>query len=170
MFAEAEILDSVRRFRLEYHWLPPRCSHCKIFGHKLEDCSVRPRTQKEMEARMATVAPTSHVGPSGTKDGPSGAKQVDPPEAQRPLQINTANTTVPDIHSGTQATTDHDFILTPPAPGVETSNQYDAITQINTDEVSTPSVELIVHAIDDFEDESDSDEVESIEGYTDPFM
>ncbi|PWA95258.1 ATPase, F1/V1/A1 complex, alpha/beta subunit, Zinc knuckle CX2CX4HX4C [Artemisia annua] len=34
---------------VEYAWKPPRCSHCKVFGHTHDNCSVRPRSEEEMK-------------------------------------------------------------------------------------------------------------------------
>nr|XP_043637821.1 receptor like protein kinase S.2-like [Erigeron canadensis] len=43
-FVEAEIMGTIRRFRLEFNWIPPKCLHCKIFGHTFFECGVRRRT------------------------------------------------------------------------------------------------------------------------------
>ena len=32
---------------VEYEWKPERCSHCKVFGHRIEKCGNRPRTVDE---------------------------------------------------------------------------------------------------------------------------
>ncbi|KAJ9535532.1 hypothetical protein OSB04_un001334 [Centaurea solstitialis] len=39
---DAIILGKLRKFRTEFLWKPKRCSHCKLFGHDLDSCIVKP--------------------------------------------------------------------------------------------------------------------------------
>ena len=49
MEIDALILGKLRKFKVEFPWKPQRCSHCKVFGHDLGACLVRPRTASELK-------------------------------------------------------------------------------------------------------------------------
>ncbi|GKC41131.1 RNA-directed DNA polymerase, eukaryota, reverse transcriptase zinc-binding domain protein [Tanacetum coccineum] len=36
-------IKSTKWVRVEYTWKPSRCIHCKVFGHSLNNCEVRPK-------------------------------------------------------------------------------------------------------------------------------
>ena len=42
-------LKGTKVVKVEYDWKPDCCSHCKVFGHVVDQCNVRPRTEKEIQ-------------------------------------------------------------------------------------------------------------------------
>ncbi|PWA95356.1 hypothetical protein CTI12_AA050890 [Artemisia annua] len=42
--------NGIKEIKVVYDWKPECCNHCKVFGHCVEKCSIRPRTDEEKRA------------------------------------------------------------------------------------------------------------------------
>ena len=71
---EAIILGKLQKFRTEFPWKPKRCSHCKLFGHDLDACLVRPRNVDELKKDKPLPSVTSIGEPSKAKVNNDGFK------------------------------------------------------------------------------------------------
>ncbi|MFS7917032.1 putative RNA-directed DNA polymerase [Helianthus anomalus] len=40
--------DRIGKVKVDYHWKPPVCHHCAVFGHSFKLCKTRPRTDEEL--------------------------------------------------------------------------------------------------------------------------
>ncbi|KAJ9535363.1 hypothetical protein OSB04_un001525 [Centaurea solstitialis] len=49
------------KVKAEYRWKPPRCDHCKIFGHTFASCEVRTLSDDEKNARLKKESQTKPV-------------------------------------------------------------------------------------------------------------
>ncbi|KAJ9535398.1 hypothetical protein OSB04_un001488 [Centaurea solstitialis] len=49
------------KVKAEYRWKPPRCDHCKIFGHTFASCEVRTLSDDEKNARLKKEIQTKPV-------------------------------------------------------------------------------------------------------------
>ncbi|GKE79556.1 RNA-directed DNA polymerase, eukaryota, reverse transcriptase zinc-binding domain protein, partial [Tanacetum coccineum] len=58
-----KIKQRTRTVQVEYPWKPISCNHCKVFGHSLLQCSVRPQTETEIKAK--TTGRTNEVDKDG---------------------------------------------------------------------------------------------------------
>ena len=41
------------RLQIEYEWKPIKCHHCRIYGHKDEECRKKPNVRKEWRRKPA---------------------------------------------------------------------------------------------------------------------
>ena len=165
-FAEAEIRKIVRKFRLEYNWIPPRCSHCKIFGHVLIDCSARPRTEAELTKKVDAAPTEAEVEPmtrvlSNLKDGREGAKTTlnsgihittSKPNFQYVSKVtqqkkkgkearqSNGGTQPPDTSTSGLDTQQGAGKGSLPEPNIESRNPYDILDGLNTEIGSSSSI------------------------------
>ncbi|KAK9053516.1 hypothetical protein SSX86_027508 [Deinandra increscens subsp. villosa] len=54
----------IAKLDVSYQWKPPVCTHCKVFGHSLKLCKIRPRTEEELQP----VKENSDNPPLSTKE------------------------------------------------------------------------------------------------------
>ncbi|KAI3787675.1 hypothetical protein L1987_42305 [Smallanthus sonchifolius] len=55
----------VTKLPVSYHWKPPHCSHCVIFGHSTIHCSIKPKPMGEgMRDPPPNIAPSSESDPA----------------------------------------------------------------------------------------------------------
>ncbi|KAJ9566898.1 hypothetical protein OSB04_002864 [Centaurea solstitialis] len=90
---DAIILGKLRKFRTEFPWKPKRCSNCKLFGHDLDACLVRPRTVDELKKDKPLHSVMCVGEPSKTKvvdDGFKFPKRKNKPKPKiAPLKIGS---------------------------------------------------------------------------------
>ncbi|PWA65943.1 zinc knuckle CX2CX4HX4C [Artemisia annua] len=150
-FAEAEIRKIVRKLRLEYNWIPPRCLHCKIFGHVLIDCSARPRTEAELTKKV-DAAPTA-----ANEDGPSRADDqgFEQPKRRKRRAKTTLNSVIRDPTTSTSGldTQQGAGKGSPPESNIESRNPYDILDGLNTEIGSSSSITHVEKVPEDSEDE-----------------
>ncbi|PWA46548.1 hypothetical protein CTI12_AA507630 [Artemisia annua] len=150
-FAEAEIRKIVRKLRLEYSWIPPRCLHCKIFGHVLIDCSARPRTEAELTKKV-DAAPTA-----ANEDGPSRADDqgFEQPKRRKRRAKTTLNSVIRDPTTSTSGldTQQGAGKGSPPESNIESRNPYDILDGLNTEIGSSSSITHVEKVPEDSEDE-----------------
>ncbi|GJT80579.1 disease resistance TIR-NBS-LRR class family protein [Tanacetum coccineum] len=58
-----------KRVKVDYDWKPPMCSYCSVFGHKVEKCGCRPRTEKEKEEEKKEEERKKEEAAKNEKDG-----------------------------------------------------------------------------------------------------
>ncbi|KAJ8438217.1 hypothetical protein Cgig2_011579 [Carnegiea gigantea] len=69
----------VMRQRVEYEWEPTRCSHCKMFGHKVEECRKKTQPHQIDEEGFIKVKKRAATKLIGNKEQPTqipGRKQI----------------------------------------------------------------------------------------------
>ncbi|PWA81906.1 RNA-directed DNA polymerase, eukaryota, Reverse transcriptase zinc-binding domain protein [Artemisia annua] len=47
-----KVVKGTKQVSVVYDWTPDSCLHCKVFGHSLEKCTKRPRTEEEIKAKV----------------------------------------------------------------------------------------------------------------------
>ena len=71
------------RQKVHYEWLPIKCTHCKMFGHSLEDCRKKDPQRREWRVRTAPVL----------QDQPAQHDSIDPHEGEDGFQLVTRHVT-----------------------------------------------------------------------------
>ena len=46
-----KVVKGTKVVKVVYDWTPDSCLHCKVFGHNIEKCTKRPRTEEELKAK-----------------------------------------------------------------------------------------------------------------------
>ena len=57
-----------KEVQVEFEWKPDRCSHCQVFGHHVDKCKVRPRTDEENKAEEERLKAKQDVQKDGFMD------------------------------------------------------------------------------------------------------
>ncbi|PWA87952.1 hypothetical protein CTI12_AA124370 [Artemisia annua] len=57
-----------KEVQVEFEWKPDRCSHCQVFGHHVDKCKVRPRTDEEKKADEESLKDKQGVQKDGFID------------------------------------------------------------------------------------------------------
>ncbi|KAJ9546056.1 hypothetical protein OSB04_025763 [Centaurea solstitialis] len=123
---DAIILGKLRKFRTEFLWKPKRCSFCKVFGHDLTSCSLRPRTVEELN--IDKPVPSNVGEPSKAKvidDGfifPKRKNKIKPKIA--PLKVGGQN---PKVVFNTGVKINQRFVPKTAIPSIDTIDKGKAI-------------------------------------------
>ncbi|GJZ59818.1 RNA-directed DNA polymerase, eukaryota, reverse transcriptase zinc-binding domain protein [Tanacetum coccineum] len=56
-----KVMTGKKYVKVEYYWAPALCSFCKVFGHNDKKCSIRPKTDEELEELKKAEAQKSEV-------------------------------------------------------------------------------------------------------------
>ncbi|PWA34731.1 ATPase, F1/V1/A1 complex, alpha/beta subunit, Zinc knuckle CX2CX4HX4C [Artemisia annua] len=78
---------------VEYAWKPPKCSHCKVFGHNHDNCSIRPRSEEEIN-KAKNVEINENINTSQNQNATNGAyrnQQENKNQKQRAVSLKNGN-------------------------------------------------------------------------------
>nr|GEW85941.1 hypothetical protein [Tanacetum cinerariifolium] len=51
-YIDHEKVKGTKEVKVMYDWKPKACSYCNVFGHCVEKCKSRPRTEEEIESKF----------------------------------------------------------------------------------------------------------------------